>query len=191
MVCVLRVGDGYSSFPKFWQILLLLHRRGSRNREYLNQLSVSTTMPTLYTEIEINASRSRVWQTLTRKDGWKYWNTFLYDCDPHLAFTQGREVWLSVRRLPGESETEFQPIVTLMQPDVCLKWSSSIPGFVNEHVFELQAIGRDRTRYVHQENFSGTLTRLILPFIRQAEQQGIRRMACELKRYSEKSMYQG
>ena len=142
-------------------------------------------MPSLYTEIEINAPRERVWQTLIRKDGWKYWNTFLYDCNPKLPLVQGGEVWLSVRRLPGEAETEFQPIVTLVQPEVCLKWISSIPGFVHEQVFEFQAIGRDYTRYVHQGNFSGALTRLILPFIRQDEQQGIRRMARELKRYSE------
>jgi hypothetical protein len=62
---------------------------------------------------------------------------------------------------------------------------SGIPGFVSEQVFELQDIGRDRTKYIHQENFSGTLTRLFLPFIRSDEQQGIRRMARELKYFVE------
>ena len=142
-------------------------------------------MPSLYAEIEINASRRRVWQALVRKDQWLYWNTYLYDCDPTQPFEQGQAVSLSLRRLPGDEETEFQPIMTLLQPEVCLKWVSSIPGFVNENVFQLQETGRDRTKYIHQEIFSGLLTRAIFPFIRQDEQQGLRRMARELKRYVE------
>lgn len=142
-------------------------------------------MPSLYAEIEIYASRRRVWQALLRKEQWLYWNTYLYDCDPKQRFDQGQAVSLSLRRLPGDEETEFQPLITLVQPEVCLKWVSSIPGFVNEHVFQLQETGRDRTKYIHQENFSGLLTRVIFPFIRQDEQQGIRRMARELKRYAE------
>jgi hypothetical protein len=142
-------------------------------------------MPSLYAEIEINASRRRVWQALVRKDQWLYWNTYLYDCEPNQPFEQGREVCLSIRRLPGEEETEFQPIVTLLQPEVCLKWVSSIPGFLNENVFQLQETGRDRTKYIHQENFSGLLTRVVFPFIRQDEQQGLRRMARELKHHVE------
>lgn len=142
-------------------------------------------MPTLYTTIEINASKRRVWLALVQKENWRYWNTFLYDCDPRQPLRQGQEILLALRRVPGDEDTEFQPVITLLQPEVCLKWSASIPGLVSEHVFELQAIGRDRTQYVHQENFSGMLTRAILPFIRQDEQQGIKRMARELKRYVE------
>ncbi len=144
-------------------------------------------MPSLYAEIEINASRRRVWQVLLQKEHWLYWNTYLYDCDDSRPFAPGQTVWLSLRRIPGDEETEFQPIVTLMQADVCLKWVSSIPGFAIEHVFQLQETGRDRTKYIHQENFSGALTRVFFPFIRQDEQQGIRRMARELKRYVEAS----
>ncbi len=142
-------------------------------------------MPSLYTEIDINTSRSKVWRALVHKETWKYWNTFLYDCDSRRSLQQGREIWLSLRRVPGEEQTEFQPKVTLVQPEICLKWVSSIPGFVDEHIFQLQDIGRDRTRYIHQENFSGFLTRFIFPIIRQDELQGIRRMARELKHYVE------
>lgn len=145
-------------------------------------------MPSLYTEIDIYASRNKVWQALVQKEAWKYWNTFLYDCDSRRSLQQGREVWLSLRRVPGDEQTEFQPKVTLYQPCICLRWVSSIPGFVNEHIFELQETGRDRTRYIHQEHFSGALTRLIFPFIRQDELQGIRRMARELKHYVEEGV---
>jgi hypothetical protein len=142
-------------------------------------------MPSLYTEIEINASRQKVWRVLVHKEKWVYWNTFLYDCNPERKFAAGQEVFLSLRRVPGEAETEFQPRIILLQPYVCLKWVSAIPGFISEQVFELQDMGHDRTKYIHHENFSGALTRLFLPFIRSDEQQGIQRMAWELKQFVE------
>jgi hypothetical protein len=142
-------------------------------------------MPSLYAEIEIAAPKQVVWQTLLRKDAWKYWNTFLYDVDSRQALREGARVWLSLRRTPGEDETEFSPVVTRVEPEICLKWVTTIPGLKVEQVFELQAIGRDRTYYIHRENFSGLLARVVLPFIRQDEQQGLRRMAWELKQYVE------
>ncbi|MDX2239594.1 MAG: SRPBCC domain-containing protein [Leptolyngbyaceae cyanobacterium bins.302] len=142
-------------------------------------------MPSLYTAVEINAPRRKVWRVLYHKELWMYWNTFLYDGDPEQNFVEGRKVLLSLQRVPGEEITEFQPQVVRVQPYACLHWVSTIPGFVSEHNFELQDVGRDRTQYIHQERFSGRLTRLFLPFIRQDEQQGIRRMARELKWYVE------
>ena len=142
-------------------------------------------MPIIYTEIAIHASRRKVWQALSQKDYWLYWNTFLYDCSPQRPLHQGKAVLLSVRRLEGEAETEFEAFVTLMQPPVCLKWVVQIPGFRQEQVFELQDIGCDRTQYLHQSNFSGPLCQLFLPFIRQDERRGMHRMARQLKAYIE------
>lgn len=142
-------------------------------------------MASLYTEVDINAPKHQVWQVLFQKDQWKHWNTFLFDCDSSVPFQKGQEVFLSLRRLPNEEETEFEPLVTRVQPNVCLSWVSSIPGFRNEYVFELQEIGVGRTKYVHKNNYSGILTRVFLPFIREDEQRGIQRMARELKRYVE------
>ncbi len=144
-------------------------------------------MASLYAEIEINAPKRVVWNALITKERWKYWNTFLFDCDSSLHFEQGKEVFLSLRRLPEDEETELDAVVTYMQPEVCLKWVSSIPGLRNEHVFELQEIGVGRTKYLHKDNFSGMLQRVFLPFVREDEVRGIRRMARELKLYVERS----
>lgn len=143
-------------------------------------------MASLYAAVEIDAPKQRVWQVLFDKEQWQQWNTFLYDRDRTRSFKQGQEVTLSVRRLPDEEETEFQPVVTLVQAEVCLSWVSEIPGFRNEYVFELQEIGVGRTKYLHSDNYSGVLTRVFLPFIRQDQQQGMKRMARELKRYVER-----
>jgi hypothetical protein len=143
-------------------------------------------MARFYTEIEINAPKRQVWDILIQKEAWKYWNTFLFDCDSALPFQQGREVFLAVRRLPNDEETAFEPLVTRIQPGVCLSWTASIPGFRNDYWFELQEIGLGRTKYIHKDRYAGVLSRVFLPFIREDEQRGMQRMARELKRYAEK-----
>ena len=142
-------------------------------------------MAGLYAETDINAPKSLVWQALIRKEKWSRWNTFLFDGDPAMPFEQGREVLLLLRRLPQDEETELDPTVMLVQPEVCLKWGSSILGLHSEHTFELQEIGYRRTKYVHKVFFSGVLHRFFVPIIRKDEHQGMRRMARELKRYVE------
>jgi hypothetical protein len=146
-------------------------------------------MPTLHTEIEINAPRAVVWEALIRKDEWRRWNTFLFDADPALPIRQGQAIFLSLRRLEDDEDTDIDPLVTLVHPQVCLRWVAKMPGFKSEHVFELQDLGPTRTLYSHQERFKGVLSNLFLPFIRQDERQGIRRMARQLKRYVEHREY--
>jgi hypothetical protein len=143
-------------------------------------------MSTLYTEIEINASKQDVWRILYHKEEWRNWNSFLFDRDSSLPFQTNQMVRLSVWRSPADQDTEFQAIVKVVQPEVCLSWVSEIPGFRGEYWFELQDIGVDRTKYIHREEFSGWLSRIFLPFIREDEKRGMERMARELKRYLEK-----
>ncbi|MEL6137276.1 MAG: SRPBCC domain-containing protein [Cyanobacteria bacterium J06626_23] len=143
-------------------------------------------MPSLYAEIEINAAPNQVWDALVRKEEWRYWNTFLFDCDPNLKFVVGHEVFLAMQRLEGDEDTEFQPVITVVRPDMCLRWVSRIPGLRTEHSFELRETAPGRTRYLHRDNFSGVLANVFLPFIRQDERQGLRRMADQLKRYVER-----
>lgn len=143
-------------------------------------------MPSLYVEIEINAPRRVVWQALIGKHNWFRWNTFLYDLSPGEALHQGNTVLLSIKRVPKEEETEIQPRITVLQTETCLRWLYVAPGIQNEHTFELQDLGGDRTQYIHCEILSGSLGKLFFPFIRRNERQGLRRMALELKRYTEK-----
>lgn len=143
-------------------------------------------MPNLYAAIEINAPKAVVWDALIQKEQWFRWNTFLYDCDPERSFRQGGQVSLALRRLEGDEETEFRPRILLLQPTVCLRWISQIPGFKSEHMFELQEVGLNRTQYTHRERFSGVLSGIFVPFIRQDEKQGLKRMAYQLKRYIER-----
>ena len=142
-------------------------------------------MPTLYAEIDINAPQSVVWEALMRKDQWRYWNTFLYDCEPGIPVARGNELFLAMQRLEGDEETEIQPLITVLRPPSLMKWTASIPGLKTDHTFELQERMPGRTRYLHREIFSGILSKVFLPFIRQDERQGLRRMAHQLKMHVE------
>lgn len=142
-------------------------------------------MPSFYTEIDINAPRFEVWDALVHKEEWHRWNTFLYDVDSTLPLRQGQAVLLALRRLEDEPDSEFHPTVTLIQPERCLRWIAKVPGLKTEHVFELEDIGPNRTKYIHQERLSGFFSRVFLPFIRSDEKEGLRRMARQLKRYVE------
>ncbi|MEB3210750.1 MAG: SRPBCC domain-containing protein [Leptolyngbyaceae bacterium] len=142
-------------------------------------------MPTIYTEIEINAPRDQVWMALIRKENWRQWNSFLFDRDPQQRFQTGRSLLLSLKRVPREKETEFKASVVTVQPNRCLQWVSDAPGYRSEHRFELQDSGLRRTQYRHHERISGLLSPLFLPFIRQDEHNGMRRMASDLKHYAE------
>ncbi|MEO1068289.1 MAG: SRPBCC domain-containing protein [Cyanobacteria bacterium J06638_6] len=119
-------------------------------------------MPSLYSEVTINAPRFAVWDALVRKEEWHRWNTFLYDCDPNRPIRPGGELFLALRRVEGEDETEFQPRVLTVQKNCCLRWIAKGPGFKSEHVFELKDVGPNRTKYIHQERISGFLSQVFL-----------------------------
>lgn len=145
-------------------------------------------MPTLYAEIDINAPQSVVWEALMRKDQWRFWNTFFYDCDPGLQIARGNEIFLAMQRLEGDEETELQPVITMLRPPYLMKWVSTIPGLRSEHIFELQETMPGRTHYIHRETISGILSKVFLPFIRQDERQGLRRMSQQLKMHVENNI---
>lgn len=142
-------------------------------------------MPTLYTEILIEAPRQAVWEALVYKDRWRFWNTFLYDCSPRSGFVPGKEVLLAVRRVPGDEPIEFRAKVRTVMDGYGVQWKAAIPGFSSEVSMELQEVGQGRTKYLHQEKVSGAIGRFALSFIRDDQMRGMRRMAQELKLYSE------
>jgi hypothetical protein len=146
-------------------------------------------MPSFHSEITIDVPRFAVWDALVRKEEWHRWNTFLYDGDPALPIRQGKTVTLALRRREDEESTEFQARILVLQPNHCLRWVARAPGFRSEHLFDLEEVGANRTRYIHQERLSGLLARLVLPLVRQDEKQGMRRMTQQLKRYVEHHYY--
>ncbi len=141
-------------------------------------------MPRLHVSTDIRAARPQVWDALLDKRLWRHWNTFLYDQTPNVPLSLNASVKLAMRRVSKETKTQFSVRVVYLRPEACLRWVAIAPGYRSEHQFELEE-GDGYTRYHHQEMITGPMSRLILPFIRQDELRGLRRMALELKRYVE------
>ena len=62
--------------------------------------------------------------------------------------------------LKEKTKPNFKPRVILMQDNRCLRWIAKVPGFRSEHIFQLEDIGPNRTKYIHQERISGLLSRI-------------------------------
>lgn len=121
----------------------------------------ATNMKQIQTDIEIAAPRHRVWEVLTNFAAYPQWNPFIR----RLEGEQGEGVeWTVVVQPPGGREMTFRPRVIAFSENREIRWKGKlfIPGlFDGEHYFVLQELGRNRTRFIHGEEFSGLLTPLL------------------------------
>jgi len=115
----------------------------------------------LNTEIEIAASAQTVWEILTGLSHYEDWNPHIPEADGEVR--EGSKLTIRVEESDGSSMT-FRPTVTRVVPHSEFRWLGRllIPRlFDGEHIFEITALGADRVRLVHRENFRGLL---VLPF---------------------------
>ena len=135
----------------------------------------------LHSEIEVQASPDRVWETLTDFGAYPRWNPFIIQAagEPVL----GGHLQL-LMRLPGRRPMIFRPKVLEATPARRLRWLGHllVPGlFDGEHTFTIDPVGADRVRLTQQEEFRGLLVPLVLAFIGKPTQAGFRQMNQALK----------
>ncbi len=119
-------------------------------------------MKRISTSIIIQASPQAVWQVLMAFDQYKEWN-------PFIRSVQGQPILgtqLVNTLAMSESSTQiFKPTITALEPNKTFKWLGRLflPGlFDGEHCFYLEAQGSNQTRLIHEENFSGLLSGIVL-----------------------------
>jgi len=115
----------------------------------------------LRTEIEIAAPASRVWDTLVDFSRYSEWNPFIPEISGELRV--GAELRVVVAP-PGGNELRFQPKLLVVEPGRELRWRGKlfVKGlFDGEHFMQLVELAPGRTRFVHGENFSGLLVKLL------------------------------
>ena len=138
-------------------------------------------MKTLHTQIDIDASAERVWDTLTNIAEYPTWNPFI----PHLAGTLAPGERLEVRiEPPGGAAMTFRPTVLAVEPGRELRWLGRLltPGlFDGEHQFEVHALGPGRVRFVQQERFTGVLVPLFARSLDDRTVRGFNAMNAALK----------
>ena len=139
----------------------------------------------LHSEIEIQASPDRVWETLTDFAAYPDWNPFIVQAAGQPV--PGGRLQLQMR-LPGRRPMTFRPEVLEATAARRLRWLGHlvVPGlFDGEHTFTIDAVGADRVRLTQQEEFRGLLVPLILTLIGKPTQEGFHQMNQALKTRAE------
>lgn len=133
------------------------------------------------TEIEINAPADAVWRELINFAAYPAWNPFIQFIDGDLS-KGGR---LSILVCPPNSKgMRFKPVVRELEENKKIVWLGSFlfPGvFDGEHSFELMPINENKTRFIHNEKFSGLLTPLFWSKLDKDTRQGFVNMNQALK----------
>jgi hypothetical protein len=115
------------------------------------------------TEIEISAPPSRVWDTLLDFRAYPDWNPMLVRISGKAEVGAKLTVVISG---PGGREFTIRPKVLVLREADEFRWKGQlfIPGLVDgNHFFRLIDLGDGRTRFIHGEDFSGILVRLVTP----------------------------
>lgn len=117
-------------------------------------------MYTIYTEIEINAPAKKVWEILTDVGQYPAWNPFIKQLEGTLE--EGERVMALIQPQDSKAMT-FHPKVLTVEPEKKLRWLGAFlfKGlFDGEHIWQLETIGDEKTKLIHQENFTGILVPL-------------------------------
>jgi len=114
-------------------------------------------MKELRSEIEIQASAERVWQLLTDFASFPRWNPFIRRASGNVQVGEQLEVNIQPS---GASGMIFRPTVLKAEPNRELRWLGHflVSGlFDGEHIFTIEPLGTNRTRFIQREIFTGLL----------------------------------
>jgi hypothetical protein len=147
------------------------------------------TPVTLQTEIEIEASPERVWQTLTDFAAYPQWNPFIVRIEGALAV--GARLKAMMRPVGSRGMT-FTPTVLQSIPNREFRWVGRLwlPGIMDgEHSFRIEPLetaseepmASQRIRFVQSETFRGVLVPLFLRLMRAGTLAGFNAMNRALK----------
>ena len=138
-------------------------------------------MKELRTEIEIDASVEAIWEVLMDFEAFPAWNPFIQSISGKA--TEGS--CLNVRIVPpGGQAMTFRPTVTHVRVGRELRWLGHLgmPGLLEgEHIFELEALAEERTKFVQRECFRGLLLPLFWKTLNSKTRQGFEQMNQSLK----------
>lgn len=136
-------------------------------------------MKHLKTEIILNASKDKVWNTLTKIENYKDWNPFIVSSEGEIK--QGKQ--LTNTMMNNGKPMVFKPIITKVDPMHEFEWLGSgfLGMFKGRHYFKLEDLGNNQTKLIHGEQFSGLLSGLIMKMIGDETLQSFQKMNLALK----------
>lgn len=118
-------------------------------------------MRELKTEIEINASREKVWKVLMDFDKYPEWNPFIISL---LGKPKLRERLKVTIQPQGSKPMVFKPRVTMHERYKKFAWLGQLwmTGiFDGHHMFEIEEVAPNSCKFIHREQFNGLLVPML------------------------------
>ncbi|MFY0601709.1 MAG: SRPBCC domain-containing protein [Cyclobacteriaceae bacterium] len=142
-------------------------------------------MKNFETSINIKAAASSVWKVLMDHENYATWNPFITEISG--ATEVGGSLSLMIRP-EGKKPMMIQPTVLKNESETEFRWIGHlfVKGlFDGEHYFKLEPIGKNETKLIHGENFSGLMVAPILKMVGESTLKGFHAMNLALKNQSE------
>jgi len=118
-------------------------------------------MSEIITTIDIDAPVEIVWDILTDLERYAEWNPFIRESRGEA--TLGCRLTCRPEVIKGRIQT-FHPVVTRVEKPKVFAWTGivGLPWLAEgEHIFELEALGENRTHHVHRMEYRGLLAPLM------------------------------
>lgn len=144
-------------------------------------------MRKICTDIIIDSPAEKVWVILTDFKNFENWNPFIHIKNGNPEVDSKLRVAFYV---PGSKVMELEPVVLKVELMQELRWLGKlwIKGILDgEHVFRIEVLDENRTRFIQCERFRGILTPLFLHFMGQKVEKGFENMNRALKSESERN----
>ena len=138
------------------------------------------------TQIDIDASGSRVWDILTDFERYPEWNPFVRTIRGEAREGARLDVELGP---PGGKVMTFRPTVTRAAPRAAFSWLGTLGAswiFRGEHSFRLEPLDGGRTRFYHSETFGGILVPLLRKSLDTDTRRGFEAMNQAIKQEAER-----
>lgn len=142
-------------------------------------------MRKVHTQIDINAPAQKVWEIITDLDHYADWNPFVIMGKGPIQLGEKITVRAQPDGTPGKT---FHPVISRFVPEKEFRWLGYflVPGLVNgEHIHILESAGENRTRYIHDDEFSGLLVPLVWSRLDAITRKGFEKMNTALKKQAE------
>ncbi|PBQ33077.1 polyketide cyclase [Sphingobacteriaceae bacterium] len=137
------------------------------------------------TEIQIYASKEKIWSILMDFKNYSSWNPFLTAISGQALAHEK----LQVRFLPpGKKGMTMRPTVLEVSPLKVFRWKGRLflPGiFDGEHIFELKDLADGSTLFIQREKFNGILVPLLTKMLDVNTVNGFKLMNEKLKNRAE------
>jgi len=136
---------------------------------------------TVYTELEINATKEKVWETLIDFSSYSKWNPLIIEATGELKL--GSKLIINVKT-PAGKNMKFNPEVVYFEEKKKFVWLGHllVPGFFSgKHSFSLKD-KNNSCKIIHKEEFSGFLVPLLWRFLEKDFTLGFQQMNEALKK---------